>query len=113
MTKIRDGINIPWAPWRRRRAIRSWRETGSRLQASATIMDIKWSKKTLGEDGLTYDNGDSHDVRSLVAVTRYCAERGCAAGTGAYVRMALGNASDVVVGLGNDGDDVSFLGAVY
>jgi putative membrane protein len=27
--------------------------------------------------------------------------------------MALGNASDVVVGLGNDGDDVSFLGAVY
>ena len=38
---------------------------------------------------------------------------GAVARPGAHVRMALGNASDVVVGLGNDGDDVSFLGAVY
>ena len=36
---------------------------------------------------------------------------GGAARPGAHVRVALGNASDVVVGLGNDGDDVTVLGA--
>ena len=47
----------------------------------------------------------------MLADVEYPDKASGAAGSGAFLRVALGNASDVVVGLGNDGDDVSFLGA--